>query len=919
MLVSESTKRLTVLVKKSRRGVQQPDVMGRQKRMRSLAVRASSSRIETVIKGLQNLLHLSENADTTDYVSVEGVLTVRKRSVLNWMDINSDIVDDAEDSLLDRKVLLQLVSSDQVDPGTKIGKLGKECEVLNWNLVQDSLISEDVTYPVTLLVPKDFGTPGAFIVRNKHMNEFFLKSLSLTLPDNSSGNKTQVFFPCNSWVYNEKKYQCNRIFFSNQAFLTNQTPPGLVQLRETEMMNLRGDGLGERQVWDRIYDYAIYNDLGDPTKPEDKRPNLGGSKEFPYPRRCRTGRPVYDVDPTMERRVLRNFYIPRDEIFDGVKQSDFLVDQLTSAAHNLVPAIEQLLSGGNNEFRSFKEVRNLYEEGLHLAEQLQQVKDTKDQTQKMDPFQVVKNLGADDRQDVLKFTIPQVISYNEEGWKEDEEFARQRIAGNNPILIKLLTSFPIVSELNDPEGRYGDPTSAITHSHIEPYLEGMSVEQALEAKKLYVLDYHDLYLPVVKQINELESFDSQTYATRSIFFLNKNNVLKPCAIELALEDSTGRGKRVFTPPKNNQRDWMWDLAKAHVCTNDAGVHQLYSHWTRTHASVEPFIIATNRQLSVMHPLNILLQPHFKNTMNINARARLLLISVNGVIEKCFTPGKFAMQISSLLYGALWRFDEQGLPNDLLKRGMAVKDATSESGVKLQFEDYPYARDGLDLWCAFKSWVTDYINVYYASDKIVQQDMELQEWWSEIRTKGHADKKDAPGWPSLNSKANLVEILTTIIWISSAHHAAVNFGQYAYIGYMPNVPVIMRRLVPEVGTKEHSQLLSSPEQFFLQSHGRPWQTTVVMAIVEILSKHAQDEEYIGESFIEGWTDNKQVLDAFQKFDEKLQKAGEAIKERNATTERFPNRWGPTKVPYTLLYPKSDKPGLTGMGVPNSISI
>jgi hypothetical protein len=190
--------------------------------------------------------------------------------------------------------------------------------------------------------------------------------------------------------------------------------------------------------------------------------------------------------------------------------------------------------------------------------------------------------------------------------------------------------------------------------------------------------------------------------------------------------------------------------------------------------------------------------------------------------------------------------------------MAVKDATSESGVKLQFEDYPYAQDGLDLWCAFKSWVTDYINVYYASDKIVQQDMELQEWWSEVRTKGHADKKDAPGWPSLNSKANLVEILTTIIWISSAHHAAVNFGQYAYIGYMPNVPVIMRRLVPEVGTKEHSELLSSPEQFFLQSHGRPWQTTIVMAIVEILSKHAQDEEYIGESFIEGWTDNKQVL-------------------------------------------------------------
>jgi hypothetical protein len=82
----------------------------------------------------------------------------------------------------------------------------------------------------------------------------------------------------------------------------------------------------------------------------------------------------------------------------------------------------------------------------------------------------------------------------------------------------------------------------------------------------------------VKQINELKSFDSQTYASRSIFFLNKNNVLKPCAIELATEDPTPRGKRVFTPPKNNQRDWMWDLAKAHARTNDSGFHQLYSHW-----------------------------------------------------------------------------------------------------------------------------------------------------------------------------------------------------------------------------------------------------------------------------------------------------------------------------------------------------
>lgn len=63
---------------------------------------------------------------------------------------------------------------------------------------------------------------------------------------------------------------------------------------------------------------------------------------------------------------------------------------------------------------------------------------------------------------------------------------------------------------------------------------------------------------------------------------------------------------------------------------------------------------------------------------------------------------------------------------------------------------------------------------------------------------------------------------------------------------------------------------------------------------------------------------QVLAAFQKYGEKLQTAAVAMKERNENPA-LPNRRGPAKLPYTLLYPKSEKHGLTGMGVPNSISI
>ena len=86
----------------------------------------------------------------------------------------------------------------------------------------------------------------------------------------------------------------------------------------------------------------------------------------------------------------------------------------------------------------------------------------------------------------------------------------------------------------------------------------------------------------------------------------------------------------------------------------------------THAVIEPFVIATNRQLSVVHPIYKLLHPHFRDTMTINALAREILVNAGGLMEKTFYTSKYSMEFSSLIYKS-WNFLDQALPTDLKKR------------------------------------------------------------------------------------------------------------------------------------------------------------------------------------------------------------------------------------------------------------
>ncbi|XP_057512598.1 probable linoleate 9S-lipoxygenase 5 [Actinidia eriantha] len=841
---------------------------------------------------------------------IKGTVVLMKKNVLDFNDFNAS-VRDRVDELLGKKVSLQLISAVHADPAGLRGKVGKPAYLEDWITTIATLTPGDTEFNVTFDWDEEIGVPGAFIIRNFHHSEFYLKTLTL---DHVPGHG-RVHFVCNSWVYPAEKYKTDRVFFTNQTYLPSETPAPLIQYRSEELVNLRGDGTGKLEEWDRVYDYAYYNDLGNPDKgPEYARPILGGSTEYPYPRRGRTGRPPTETDPESESRLpllmSLNIYVPRDERFGHLKLSDFLAYALKSIVQFLIPEFEALCDSTPNEFDSFDDTLKLYEGGFKLPEGplLDRIKENI-------PLEMLKELIRTDGEGYTKFPMPQVIKDDKTAWRTDEEFAREMLAGLNPVIIRRLQEFPPRSNL-DPKV-YGNQSSSITRDHIKNKLHGLTIEEAIKNNRLYILDHHDALMPYVRRIN---TTTTKLYATRTLLFLQKDGTLRPLAIELSLPhpqgDQFGAISKVYTPAEHGVEGSIWQLAKAYVAVNDSGYHQLISHWLNTHASIEPFVIATNRQLSVIHPIHKLLQPHFRDTMNINAFARQILINAGGVLEKTVFPAKYSMEMSSVVYRN-WVFTEHALPADLIKRGMAVKDTNAPHGLRLLIEDYPYAVDGLKVWSAIETWVEEYCKFYYKNDKMVREDAELQSWWKELREEGHGDKKDEPWWPKMQTVKELIDACTIVIWVASALHAALNFGQYPYAGYLPNRPTLSRRFMPEEGTPEYEELKSDPEKALLKTITPQLQTLLGISLIEILSRHSSDEVYLGQRDTPEWTTDAEPLKAFARFGNKLDEVEEKIIDMNNDKE-LKNRVGPVNVPYTLLFPTSEG-GLTGKGIPNSVSI
>lgn len=455
-----------------------------------------------------------------------------------------------------------------------------------------------------------------------------------------------------------------------------------------------------------------------------------------------------------------------------------------------------------------------------------------------------------------KLSLPSVAH----DFQQDSSFSKMRVAGLNPVVIKAYkevdSNFPVTNEI---------------FTSLEGF-EDDNLENALEEGRVFMADYVAL-----KDVENgvYKSVQKYSYAPKALFALkvsNKSESLQPIAIQC--EQNSTENTPLFTPNDGE----VWEIAKSIVQIADFNHHELITHLGATHLLIEPFVVTTHRQLAKNHPLYILLIPHFQGTAFINYSAQKRLVNDDGPFDQLFSG---TMPTNRAVVGQRLSesFNDAMLRADLKSRGVENNKLI-----------YPYRDDALEIWDAIEVWVSEYLNIYYKKDEDVLEDKELQDWTKELVTKGKVQGFGDNNANEITTLVYLKQVITMLIFTSSAQHSAVNFTQQSYPGFTPNMPAAGYRPIPEDKNKTQKDWLDLIAPLNVADDQTDLMFTLSGVHYTVLGNY---------SF--RYFKDQRVTEAMKKFKLELQRVEEKINKRNIEDKE--NK-------YTYMLPS---------GIPQSINI
>ncbi|WP_017327314.1 lipoxygenase family protein [Synechococcus sp. PCC 7336] len=354
-------------------------------------------------------------------------------------------------------------------------------------------------------------------------------------------------------------------------------------------------------------------------------------------------------------------------------------------------------------------------------------------------------------------------------YRTDEFFGEQRLSGANAMATRRLAKLP--------------SDFAVDNALFQQVLEtDGTLDAALAEGRLYFLEH-----PYLNRIKGGESEYGRKYMpkTRSLFYWKSDDspvggALLPVAIELKSEATN---TPIVYTPKDAPLDWLF--AKLCVQVADANHQELGSHFAFTHTAMGPFAMVTARQLAENHPVSLLLEPHFQFMLFDNDLGRAQFLNPGGPVDR-FLAGTLEETLTFVVDTLdRWSIDTFDFPSIIERQNMDDPEVLPH---------YPFRDDGMLIWDAVKEFITNYLSIYYKTPEDIREDYELQNWAKELAAFDSGRVKGMP--ETIESLQQLIDILSVVIFTCAPLHSNLNFTQYEYMIFVPNMPYAAYHPVPE---------------------------------------------------------------------------------------------------------------------------
>ncbi len=372
--------------------------------------------------------------------------------------------------------------------------------------------------------------------------------------------------------------------------------------------------------------------------------------------------------------------------------------------------------------------------------------------------------------------------------KDDDEFARQQLAGFMPTLLSKVTVQQLRKIIESADIRNADALGPLDKvAYIADY------RHYLEACTVTPTGYY-LPKPIV------------------FFTVTAKNELMPLGIQL---EPAGE---LFTPTMPNAAN-AWLLAKmltncAGQTLHDVGFHQLLTHQICAMVSVALFSEEVFNPLTPPastiafqeHPVFKLLRPHvtktvefqqtiynrdyipdlkpFPATRTTNGKPGVYNLGfVYDLIFSCGRIGNYQLQDKIYNDAGNFRFLNLAIPKDADKRGV---QSTPFS--------YAYVHDASLWYGAIAKFINEFVDTHYTGgDAAIAGDNQLQRFFNKlILAFNYVDGvKQAQRFPAaVVTKDLLKEVLAMFVWQFSVQHTVINDGAYNQAAFVPNASTLM---------------------------------------------------------------------------------------------------------------------------------